>query len=230
MERKQLKALLYKEIINLCYNGQFLVIVTILLFFYAVFSLETYPSWMFLIALTLIMLPLQMQGFLLAEEKEQQTWRILKQRRVQLYGLALVKVLLISVMTLSLVFFISVFNGLGFITSLLVCVFIIPALLILLSIGTIIGAYAHDKIEVGIWETPIVIIVIALEIIRESLLNNEWSTILAMLPNTQFYQGLALIQDQPSEAFLSPFIYFLLWSLGFVFLAAFVLHKRKQTF
>ncbi|QQK75318.1 hypothetical protein HUG15_06750 [Salicibibacter cibarius] len=230
MKLKQLKALLYKETANLRYNGQFFVMIILLLFFYAILSLEPYPSWMFLVVLTLIMLPLQMQGLLLAEEKEQQTWRILKEQGVYLYGIALVKAMPLFVITCVFVFFISIFSGLGFVTSLFVCIFITPALLVMLSIGTIVASYATDKIEVGIWEGPIIIIFIALEIMREFLPRDASFTPLGLLPNYQFYEGLTLITHQPTEAFLSHFIYFLLWAAGFVFLAAYVLHKRKHTF
>ncbi|WP_143018893.1 hypothetical protein [Natribacillus halophilus] len=107
---------------------------------------------------------------------------------------------------------------------------LIPILLIMLSIGTIIASYANDKMEAAIWETPIFIILITMEIIRESLFNNEWSTFSAMLPNYQYYQGLTLITDQPMEAFLSSFFYFFICAAVFIFLAAFVLNRRQQSF
>ncbi|AXF57133.1 hypothetical protein [Salicibibacter kimchii] len=230
MEQKPFTALIYKEINNLRYNGQFFVTATIPLIIYVLFMLDDSISWTVLIVLTLIFLPLQIQGNLLVEEKEQQTWRILEQQGISLYGLTLVKALLPAAMTLFLTFLIAYSSGLSLGSTLLICIFIIPALFIMLSIGTIIAVYANNKIEVIIWEAPIIIIFISLEIINQVLMSSEYSTILSLFPYYHFIRGLLLIPDQPPEAFSVSFLYTLILSLVFVVLAVFVIHKRKQSF
>lgn len=171
-----------------------------------------------------------MQGNLLVEEKEQNTWRILKQQGVSLSHLVIAKASLTAIVTLGISFITGIASGFGLFTSFLVCVFIIPALLIMLSIGTIVSLYSRNTIEVNLWATPVVIVFIALEIINQVLSNQGETVFIQILPNYLLYEGLSLIPTRPADAFLFPFLYNVVLSFLFIFIALFTMNKRKTDF
>lgn len=231
MTRNQFKALLYKELHGLRSNGQ--VLILLLIPFSGLASLlfqERNPSWTFLIIFTLMFLPIFMMGYLVVEEKEQRTWRILHQQGIKLPTFVLVKALLTMIVTLALCFVIALLSGVSLLTTILISVYIVPCLLLMISIGTILAACSKNTIEVSFWGTPIIILFIALEIIYRLLSNHEWSQLIHVLPNHVFAQGLDLISNQPGAAFAFPFFYFIVLSGAFALLAFSILNKRKQTF
>ena len=231
MTGQHFRALLYKEWHDLRSNGQVLVLLLIPLSGLAsLFFQERSPSWTFLIIFTLMFLPLFMMGFLLVQEKEQRTWRLLHQQGYKLTSLLFVKGLLAFALTLALCFIIPWLNGVSMFTSMLVLLYCIPCVVMMLSLGVILAALSKNTIEVSFWGTPIIIIFIALEIINRLLSNHEWSFLMNILPNHVFAQGLEGMSDEPGGAFVYPFFYFIPLSGGIALLARFTLYKRTHTF
>ncbi|WP_020621224.1 ABC transporter permease [Paenibacillus daejeonensis] len=231
MTRQQFRTLLYKEMHDLRSNGQALVLLFIPFSGLAsLFFQDRSPSWSFLIIFTLMFLPLFMMGFLLVQEKEQRTWRLLHQQGYKLTSLLSVKALLACVITLASCFVIAWLGGVSLFFSILVVLYSIPCVLMMLSLGALLGALSKNTIEVSFWGTPIIIIFIALEIINRLLSNHEWSFLMKLLPNHVFAEGLENIVEAPGAAFVYPFFYFIFLAGVFALLALYMLRKRAYTF
>lgn len=233
MTQSQLRALLHREMLDLRYNGQVLIFMVLLLFsLFTVIFMDTdnNVSWSLPLVLALYIFPLHMQGFILVEEKEQRTWRVLQQNGTTLFHLTLVKTLFTLLVSIPIMLGIIYAVSLSIQTSLLTSLYLLPVMLIMISIGTILASLSKNTVEVSLWGSPILIILVSLELPNRMLYETDWYPYIELLPHSVFFQGLDLIRTNPSQAFLYPFIYLTITAALMMLLAYYFLRKHEATF
>ncbi|PAD14965.1 hypothetical protein [Shouchella clausii] len=222
------KALLYKDIKDLRYNGQLLVLIFFpLMFVIAFFLLQSNVPLNILLMITLLLLPIHIQGNLLAEEKEQRTWRVLKQMGMHFYHLTIAKAFITISVTLLTIVVTTLLQGQTIFYTAMASLFTVPCIVIMICAGTLLGTYANNTVEVNLFGTPIVIFFIALEIITRFLSNIGLHSLANLMPNILFISGIDLIESgQIGAAFTSYFLLLVIWAVVAV-IATRLLIKRK---
>ncbi|GAF12371.1 ABC transporter, permease [Bacillus sp. JCM 19046] len=231
MNQHQLTAMLHRELLDVRYNGQVVTLMFLPLFaLLTVLFTDNSTSWSFPLILTLYFFPMHMQGFILVEEKEQRTWRILRQQGITLFHLTLVKTLFTLFVSLLTMFGLVYAITLSLTEALLTSLFLIPVLLIMISFGTILAALFKNTIEVSLWGSPLFALLFVLELPNRFLYETAWYPYIELLPHSVFFQGIAIIRTEPAQAFLYPFLYLTITAILIIFLTNYVLRKKEATF
>ncbi|WP_080875295.1 ABC transporter permease [Oceanobacillus timonensis] len=201
------RALFYKDLCDLPWNGQILLNQIGGIVFISVFSFvpseEQFISLSFLLALILSMLTLLMQGSLMVEEYEQGTIRRLKQAGMSLKELIFSKMLLTFLTTACILIIFCFLYGTGIMSSLKLLLLILPILMTILIIGTYIGMKAKNTVEVSLYSVPISILYFFVEglLMNSTKEDMPW---LAIFPNYHLHYGIEQIYSN------MPFLFYLI--------------------
>lgn len=227
MQFQRWKALLYKDLCDLRWNGQVLsnlIIGVILVSLSALFLKGDIPI-SFIIAFIFGMLTMVMQGNLIVEEQEQQTILRLKQVGFSLKEIILSK-MLITVMTTAFILIIFfILNGKGFFFSLKIFILSLPMMVIMLVVGTFLGMKTKNTIEVSLYGIPIIL----LYFFTEGLLMNSkqgdmpW---LVIFPNYHLHYGIHKLYF--NEPFLSYLAVPVIWMAAVI--AVFIKSYKRLNF
>lgn len=221
------RALLYKDLCDLRWNGQILFNLITGIVFVFVFSLipvqQTPIS--FLIAFILTMITMLMQGNMVVEEYEQKTKRRLIQAGYSMMDIMVSKMLItFTITTILLILFFFLYSD-RISHSVMTFLLVLPILVMMLFIGTFFGMQTKNTIEVGLYGMPVILLYFFVEGL---LMNSDYHTMkwLAVFPNYHLHYGIEqLYQQQP---FLHFLIVPLLWMIA-VILLFIVWFKRRNT-
>ena len=210
INRKQWKALLYKDLCDLRWNGQILVLLItgiILIFLFAMFPNVEIPI-SFLLAFVFGVITMVMQGNLIVEEREQRTILRLEQVGISWKAVILSKMLVTFMTTALLLIIFLIFYGGGFFFSLQIFILAFPIVIIMLVAGTFLGIKTKNTIEISLFGMPIILLYFFVEGL---LMNSNQGDMLwlAIFPNYHLHYGISQLES--NEPFLSylavPFIW-----------------------
>lgn len=219
------RALLYKDLCDLRWNGQILFnLITgiVVVFVFSLIPVEEIPI-SFLIAFILTILTMLMQGNMVVEEYEQRTKRRLIQAGYSMRDIIISKMLItFTVTTLLLILFLFIYSH-SISHSIMTFLLVLPILVMILFIGTFLGMKHKNTIEVSLYGMPVILLYFFVEGL---LMNTDYHTMkwLAVFPNYHLHYGMEQINQQ------QPFIHFLivplLWMI--VIILIFVVWFRKR--
>lgn len=220
------KALLYKDICDLRWNGQVLfntITGAILISLFALLPHEEIPI-SFVFAFVFGMLTLLMQGNLVVEEKEQGTIRRLKQAGFSLKEILLSKMMVTFTTTVLILLLFFVLYGNHLLFHLQLFILVLPIVIMMLITGTFLGIKTKNTIEVSLYGSPIMIFYFFLEglLMNSSREAMPW---LAIFPNYHIHYGIDQIYY--NEPFLSYLAVPVIWmaAVGAVFISW---YKKQQ--
>lgn len=222
----QWKALLYKDLCDLRWNGQVLVLLItgiILISLFAMFPNRGIPI-SFLLAFIFGMVTMVMQGNLIVEEREQRTILRLKQVGFSWKEIILSKMLvtfMTTAFTLSIFF---IFYGGGFFFSFKIFILALPLVVIMLVSGTLLGMKTKNTIEISLFGMPIILLYFFVEglLMNSNQGNMPW---LAIFPNYHLHYGI--IQLESNEPFLSYLAVPFIWMAAVIIIFASWYKKRN---
>lgn len=160
------KALLYKDICDLRWNGQVLLnfIGGIFLISLLAFVPEETISLSFLLGFIFVMLTMLMQGNLMVEEQEQRTIRRLKQAGFSFKEIYIYKMIVTFTATVLVLVIFSVLYGNHFLFSIKLFILVLPIMIIMLVAGTFLGIKTKNTIEISLYGVPIIILYFLLKV------------------------------------------------------------------
>lgn len=221
------KALLYKDICDLRWNGQVLLnfIGGIFLISLLAFVPEETISLSFLLGFIFVMLTMLMQGNLMVEEQEQWTIRRLKQAGFSFKEIYIYKMIVTFTATVLVLVIFSVLYGNHFLFSIKLFILVLPIMIIMLVAGTFLGIKTKNTIEISLYGVPIIILYFFVEglLMNSSKEDMPW---LVVFPNYHLHYGIDQLYF--NEPFLSYFVVPVIWVTAVV--AVFVSWYRNQNF
>lgn len=221
------RALLYKDICDLRWNGQVLfnlITGAILISLFALLPHGEIPI-SFVFTFVFGMLTLLMQGNLVVEEKEQGTIRRLKQAEFSLKEILFSKMMITFMTTVLILILFFVLYGNHMLFHLQLFILVLPIIMIMLVAGTFLGIKTKNTIEVSLYGSPIMIFYFFLEglLMNSSREGMPW---LAIFPNYHIHYGIDQIYNK--EPFLSYLTVPVIWmAVGIV---VFITWYKKQHF
>ncbi|MEK4300458.1 ABC transporter permease [Oceanobacillus sp. FSL W8-0428] len=221
------KALLYKDICDLRWNGQVLLnfIGGIFLISLLAFVPEETISLSFLLGFIFVMLTMLMQGNLMVEEQEQRTIRRLKQAGFSFKEIYIYKMIVTFTATVLVLVIFSVLYGNHFLFSIKLFILVLPIMIIMLVAGTFLGIKTKNTIEISLYGVPIIILYFFVEglLMNSSKEDMPW---LVVFPNYHLHYGIDQLYF--NEPFLSYLVVPVIWMTAVV--AVFVSWYRNQSF
>ncbi|GEN86809.1 ABC transporter permease [Oceanobacillus sojae] len=221
------KALLYKDICDLRWNGQVLLnfIGGIFLISLLAFVPEETISLSFLLGFIFVMLTMLMQGNLMVEEQEQRTIRSLKQAGFSFKEIYIYKMIVTFTATVLVLVIFSVLYGNHFLFSIKLFILVLPIMIIMLVAGTFLGIKTKNTIEISLYGVPIIILYFFVEglLMNSSKEDMPW---LVVFPNYHLHYGIDQLYF--NEPFLSYLVVPVIWMTAVV--AVFVSWYRNQSF
>ncbi|WP_229720073.1 ABC transporter permease [Oceanobacillus neutriphilus] len=150
------KALLYKDVCDLRWNGQVLFNLIGVIFFISILAVvpEENLSLSFLLGFIFVMLTMLMQGNLMVEEQEQRTIRRLKQVGFSFTEIFLSKMLVTFTVTVFVLVIFSVLYGNHFFFIVKLFILVLPIVVSMLVAGTFLGIKTKNTIEISLYGTP----------------------------------------------------------------------------
>lgn len=221
------KALLYKDICDLRWNGQVLfnlITGAILISLFALLPQGEIPI-SFVFAFVFGMLTLLMQGNLVVEEKEQGTIRRLKQAGFSLKEILLSKMMVTFTTTVLILILFFVLYGNHLLFHLQLFILVLPMVMLMLIAGTFLGIKTRNTIEVSLYGSPIMIFYFFLEGLLMNSSRGEMSW-LAIFPNYHIHYGIDQLYYH--ESFLSYLAVPLIWMAAVIIV--FISWYKKQQF
>src|SRR5690625_1036400 len=221
------RALFYKELCDLPWNGQIILnhiggLVVIIVFCFKPF-MEQFVPLSFLLAFIFSILTMLMQGNLMVEEREQRTFRRLTQAGISPKELMLSKMLLTFIVTVFILIIFSFLYNNGFVFSLKLLLLALPILITILVAGTFLGIKSKNTIEVSLYGIPVVILYFFVEGLLMNSTQNEMPW-LAVFPNYHLHYGIEQIYSN------APFLIYLvvptIWMIIIILLFG-MWHKKK---
>ncbi|MCM3322601.1 ABC transporter permease [Cytobacillus kochii] len=234
MNVQQIKVLMIRELKDLRFNGQVLLLFftafAMIFFIYVLnnltitFSNEQitfFKGMTSLLSFISILVTMYTQGNLMVEEKEQGTgilYRLMKIRRINIF-------LAKSIVTYSMSYLLftigMIIYGYSLAQILMASIFTIPFFCMWLLIGTAIAEYAKNTIDVSLYGWPIMIVYFLIEgLVYSSLLNK----LTILFPNYHIERGLTLIENDDFTSGLKFMIVPFIWGgIALLFLI-----KRRQ--
>lgn len=225
MHMHRWRALLYKDLCDLRWNGQILfnlITVITLIVFVSLIPVRQIPI-SFLIAFILTMLSMLMQGNMVVEEYEQKTKRRLIQAGFLMMDIIISKMMItLAVTTLLLMLFFFLYS-VSISHSIIIFLLVLPILVMMLFIGTFLGMKKGNTIEISLYGMPVILLYFFVEGL---LMNSDQSTMewLAVFPNYHLHYGIEQLYLQ--QPFLHFFIVPLLWMTAVILV--FVVWFRKR--
>ncbi len=221
------RALLYKDLCDLRWNGQVLfnlITGVILVSLFALFAQGNIPI-SFVLAFVFGMLTMVMQGILIVEEKEQRTILRLEQVGFSLKEIFLSKMLLTFMTTVFILIIFFILYGEGFFFSLNIFILALPIIIVMLVAGTFLGMKTKNTIEISLYGTPIIILYFFIEgLLMNS--NQDDMPWLAIFPNYHLHYGISQLQS--NEPFLSSLAVPVIWMAAVMIV--FVGEYKRQNF
>ncbi len=222
------KALLYKDICDLRWNGQVLLnfIGGIFFDFFTCFcSGRNHLIIFFLLGFIFVMLTMLMQGNLMVEEQEQRTIRSLKQAGFSFKEIYIYKMIVTFTATVLVLVIFSVLYGNHFLFSIKLFILVLPIMIIMLVAGTFLGIKTKNTIEISLYGVPIIILYFFVEglLMNSSKEDMPW---LVVFPNYHLHYGIDQLYF--NEPFLSYLVVPVIWMTAVV--AVFVSWYRNQSF
>lgn len=235
MNVQQIKVLMIRELKDLRFNGQVLLLFftafAMIFFIYVLnnltitFSNEQitfFKGMTSLLSFISILVTMYTQGNLMVEEKEQGTgilYRLMKIRRINIF-------LAKSIVTYSMSYLLftigMIIYGYSLAQILMASIFTIPIFSMWLLIGTAIAEYAKNTIDVSLYGWPIMIVYFLIEgFVYSSLLNK----LTILFPNYHIERGLTLIENDDFTSVLKFMIVPFIWG-GIALL--FLIKKREK--
>ncbi|MED1605014.1 hypothetical protein P4U90_06705 [Cytobacillus kochii] len=235
MNVQQIKVLMIRELKDLRFNGQVLLLFftafAMIFFIYVLnnltitFSNEQitfFKGMTSLLCFISILVTMYTQGNLMVEEKEQGTgilYRLMKIRRINIF-------LAKSIVTYSMSYLLftigMIIYGYSLAQILMASIFTIPIFSMWLLIGTAIAEYAKNTIDVSLYGWPIMIVYFLIEgFVYSSLLNK----LTILFPNYHIERGLTLIENDDFTSVLKFMIVPFIWG-GIALL--FLIKKREK--
>ena len=235
MNVQQIKVLMIRELKDLRFNGQVLLLFftafAMIFFIYVLnnltitFSNEQitfFKGMTSLLSFISILVTMYTQGNLMVEEKEQGTgilYRLMKIRRINIF-------LAKSIVTYSISYLLftigMIIYGYSLAQILMASIFTIPIFSMWLLIGTAIAEYAKNTIDVSLYGWPIMIVYFLIEgLVYSSLLNK----LTILFPNYHIERGLTLIENDDFTSVLKFMIVPFIWG-GIALL--FLIKKREK--
>jgi len=226
INRNQWKALLYKDLCDLRWNGQVLVLLItgiILIFLFAMFPNGGIPI-SFLLAFIFGMLSMVMQGNLIVEEREQRTILRLNHVGFSLKEVILSKMIVTFLTTVFILITFFIFYGGGFFFSLKIFILALPIVIIMLVAGTFLGIKTKNTIEISLFGMPIILLYFFVEglLMNSNQGDMPW---LAIFPNYHLHYGI--IQLASNEPFLSYLAVPFIWMAAVIIVFASWYKKRN---
>lgn len=222
----QWKALVYKDVSDLRWNGQVIFNFCINLLFTITFlwAPNSDIPVSFILASIFVLVTMFMQGNIIVEEKEQRTTRRLIQVGFSLREIIYSKIFITFLATAFFLMIFFVIYGIHPLTSLKMFVLSFPLILMMIMIGVILGLKTRNTIEVTLYGSPIALLYL---FIAGLLMNNERGEMswLAFFPNYHLHYGI--VQLQANETILPYLVVPYSWMV--VCLLMFVLWFRKNT-
>lgn len=187
-------ALYYKELCDLRWNGQIMLIVASVLIVNAGFLLaphEIHDS--FFVAFTMCMLTLLMQGNLMVEEHEQNTNRVLRQAGVKPLEMILIKAFITALLTVLHLLAFFLLNGYSWIQIFKTLILVSPVIGMFLGIGTLLGQASKNTVDVSLYAWPIILFYFLVESLVMNLepTSGLWFVI---IPNYHIHYGMLKLQ------------------------------------
>lgn len=221
------KALLYKDIYDLRWNGQILFNLIGAIFLISILAVvpEENLSLSFLLGFIFVMLTMLMQGHLMVEEQEQRTIRRLKQAGFSFKEIFLSKMLVTFTVTIFVLVIFSVLYGNHFFFIVKLFILVLPIVAIMLFVGTILGIKTKNTIEISLYGTPVILFYFFIEglLMNSSKDSMPW---LAVFPNYHLHYGID--QLYLNEPFLSYLAVPAIWMTAVIFL--FICWYKKQKY
>lgn len=212
---KQWMAVLYKDFLDLRWNGQIQVnfIICLLVTFTFIWIPRNDLPIKFVIGFTFTMVTMFTQGNLIVEEWEQQTSRRLHQKGFSVKDLIFTKTLVTFFMTSVFIFLFILFYRFDPNISLNLLILSFPVVTIMILFGTFIGLQAKNTIDVNLYGAPFAIFYVFLESL---LMNNESGEMqwLKYFPNYHLYYGLTSSDLLPH--LLIPYLWMFITLLAFL--------------
>ncbi|MBO0996059.1 ABC transporter permease [Bacillus sp. SD088] len=226
MHKHHWKAILYKDLCDLRWNGQILfnlITGVVFVFVFTLIPIRQVPI-SFLIAFILGMLTMIMQGNMIVEEHEQRMKRGLIQAGFSIKDIVIEKMLITFMITSLVLIALFLFHSDQISYSLSTFLLALPMLLIILFIGTFIGLKTKNTIEVSLQGMPVILLYFFVEGL---LMNSDRSTMkwLAIFPNYHLHYGIEQINQQ--QSFLHFLLVPLLWVVVVILLFIVWLRKRE---
>ncbi|GAB2546680.1 ABC transporter permease [Gracilibacillus alcaliphilus] len=228
MQRQQWKALLYKDLCDLRWNGQILFNTLIAFVFIMIFPMipgQQVPL-SFLIAFVLALVTTLMQGNMVVEEYEQKTKQRLFQANISPWGIILSKMML-TFMATSIILLILVFTYTrSFLEGIGSFLMALPLVIILLFMSTVLGMKSKNTIEVSLYGVPFMLLYFFIEGL---MMNSDQSELkwLAIFPNYHLHYGIVHLHLQ--QSFMPYLIVPLLWMAVIILLFAIWFRKRHHS-
>ncbi|WP_066186099.1 MULTISPECIES: ABC transporter permease [Gracilibacillus] len=226
MAVKQWKALIYKDMCDLRWNGQILFNMMSSIAFVTVFSFIPGQQLQlsFLIAFILLMLTMYMQGNMVVEEYEQKTRRRLSQANVSFKIMFLAKMAITFMITSIVLIAFFFFHSDRLLACISIYLLTLPLIILIQLVGLMLGIKTKNTIELSMYGMPIMLLYFFVEgLLMNSNQPDEWKW-LAVLPNYHLHHGIEQIQLQ--QPFMSSLIVPLIWMAAAILL--FVWWFRKQ--
>ncbi|KQL58558.1 MULTISPECIES: ABC transporter permease [Bacillaceae] len=209
LTKEQKKALFYKDLLDLRWNGQVLFNVIICLLVTIIFL--WYPRQdlpiSFVIGFTFAMVTMFTQGNLVVEEREQGTLRRLQQVGFSIKDVLIIKMFVSFLVTSVLVILFLLFYRFDPTISFNLLVLSFPVIIIMLLAGTFVGLQAKNTIEVSLYGTPIALFYLFLEglLMNHQLGYMQW---IALFPNYHLYYGVT--SDSLLPYLLTPYLWMII--------------------
>lgn len=225
----QWKALLYKDLHDLKWNGQVLFIWMVYLIVVSLstqFLQEVVPL-SFIIAFILGMMTMIMQGNLIVEEQEQATMNRLKQAGFSLKEVYYVKTFVTMIPTSVLFILFFIFNDKELFVNFKILILVIPLLIMMLVTGTWLGMKTKNTVEVSLYGIPIIILYFFIEGL---LMNSDKGEmpLLVVFPNYHLHYGINQISQH--EPFFLYLVVPLIWMVSVMLTFTHVFNKEKTNY
>ncbi|MFB4212565.1 ABC transporter permease [Shouchella sp. JSM 1781072] len=220
---KQWKALFYKDLMDLRWNGQVqfnFIICLLITIVFLWFPRDSLPI-SFVIGFTFAMVTMFTQGNLVVEEREQGTFRRLNQVGFSLKHMVVGKMFVTLFVTSILVFLFLLFYRFDPTISFNLIILSFPVVLIMILAGTFIGLNAKNTIDVSLYGTPLTLFYLFLEglLMSHQPGRMEW---LGFFPNYHLYYGVT--SSNVTSHLLVPY----LWMTIILLLFVWWFKKRQQ--
>ncbi|MFB4159425.1 hypothetical protein ACE1TF_06040 [Geomicrobium sp. JSM 1781026] len=218
------RMIFYKEVHQLLTNGAIYWITLVpYATFLMIFMIDNRPDLPFIIALALVLMPMQIMASLLVEEKELHAWRVFDQSGVSflllLAGKAMIS-LFITVVFITLAIWVS---EVAIIHAIGIVVFIFPIAVFFAAVGAVAAAFSNNRLEVGFWEGPVFLLFISQAIIYQNLSEP------GILPMAHFDKAIQSIIASPFSV-VGEFLTLWLFTFICVPVALHLLNKKKHSF
>ncbi|GAK02276.1 ABC transporter, permease [Geomicrobium sp. JCM 19037] len=218
------RMIFYKEVHQLLTNGAIYWITLVpYATFLMIFMIDNRPDLPFIIALALVLMPMQIMASLLVEEKELHAWRVFDQSGVSflllLAGKAMIS-LFITVVFITLAIWVS---EVAIIHAIGIVVFTVPIAVFFASVGAVAAAFSNNRLEVGFWEGPVFLLFISQAIIYQNLSEP------GILPMAHFDKAIANIIANPFSV-VGEFLVLCLFAFICVPVALHLLNRKKHSF